>query len=53
MIKLHRGEGNIMAEGEEYSMEKRERRSNIIFSKLLKLLGRILGGKKGKRTEIF
>ena len=37
--------------GEEYNVEKREGGSNIIFPKILRLLGRISSGEK--RTEIW
>ena len=37
---------------EEYNMEKRERVRNIIFPIILRLLGRISSGGKGKETEI-
>ena len=40
-----------MAVWEEYNLEKRERGSNIIFPIILRLLGRISGGGKGKGTE--
>ena len=39
--------------GEEYNQEKRERGSNIIFPKILRLLERISSGEVGKRTEIL
>ena len=39
--------------GEEYNGEKREGGSDIIFPKILRLLGRITSGEKGKGTEIW
>ena len=46
------GEGNIMAVGKNITWKKAEGESNIIFSKVLRLLGRISSMKKGKGTEI-
>ena len=39
--------------GEENNVEKRERESNILFSIILRLLGRISSMEKGKEKEIF
>ena len=39
--------------GEEYRVEKRERGNNIIFPVILRLLGRILNGEKGKGLEFL
>ena len=38
--------------GEEYNVEKRERGSNIIFPIIMRQLGRISSGEKGKEMEI-
>ena len=38
---------------EEYNVEKRDRGSNIILPVLLRLLGRISNGERGKGTEIM
>ena len=38
---------------EEYNVEKRKRGCNIIFSLIMKLLGRISSGKEGKEMECF
>ena len=37
--------------GEEYNGEKRERVSNIFFPIILRLLGRISSGEKGRRVK--
>ena len=39
--------------GEEYTVQKRERGSNIIFPIILRLLGRISSVEERKGTEIF
>ena len=38
--------------GEEYNLEKMERGSNSVLSIILMLLGKILSGEEGMRTEI-
>ena len=38
--------------GEEYKLEKGKRGNNITFPVIMRLLGRILSGKKGEGTEI-
>ena len=43
----------VLCRGEEYNMHKRERGSNIICPIILRLLGRISSGGKGKGTEIL
>ena len=40
-------------EAYNYKMEKRERYYNIIFPIILRMLGKILSGEKGKETEIL
>ena len=39
--------------GEENNVEKREKGSNIIFPIILRLLGRISSGLRGKGTDIL
>ena len=39
--------------GKEYNMEKRERGSNIIFPIILRLLGRISSGEKGRKRKFW
>ena len=39
--------------GEKNIIEKREKGSNIIFPIILRLLGRMSSGEKGKGTEIY
>ena len=47
-------EGKIIS-GEEYNVEKRDRGSNIIYSLILRLLGRILSGEEnfGEENQDF